>query len=117
MAGPANQSARRGQINPDTLLADPQAVRFVSAFVESGKAVGAIRHGPWLLFEADVLRGRAAASCESIRTDVANAGARWRNEPIVAERGIMTSRKPGGLPAFIAKIVEDVEKGRQERAA
>jgi protease I len=106
-----------GQINPDTLRVDPKAVRFVSAFVEAGKTVAAICHGPWLLVEADVLRGRAATSFRSIRTDVANAGARWRDESVVTDQGIITSRKPDDLPAFIAKIVEEIEEGRQDRAA
>lgn len=106
-----------GQINPDVLRADKEAVGFVRAFAETGKPLAAICHGPWLLVEADLLRGRDATSYGSIRTDLVNAGANWTDREVVVDEGIVTSRKPDDLPAFIAKIVEEVEEGRHARAA
>jgi len=104
-----------GQINPDLLRAEPAAVNVVRDFVRAGKVVAAVCHGPWLLVEADVLRGRKATSYGSIKTDLKNAGADWRDEPVVTDKGIITSRKPDDLDAFVAKIVEEVEEGRHER--
>lgn len=104
-----------GQINPDELRAEPAAVAFVRDFVASGKPVAAICHGPWLLVEADAVRDRAVTSFPSIRTDVENAGGRWQDRSVVADAGIVTSRNPDDLPDFIAKIVEEVEKGRHDR--
>jgi protease I len=106
-----------GQINPDLLRADPDAVDLVKQFVRSGKVVAAVCHGPWLLVEADALKGRKATSYASIRTDVENAGATWIDAPVVADQGIVTSRKPDDLDAFVAKIVEEIEEGRHERRA
>jgi protease I len=95
-----------GLINPDRLRADPRTVAFVRAFADSGKPVAAICHGPWLLVEAGLLRGRRATSYPSIRTDLRNAGADWIDEPVVVDRNLITSRKPGDLQAFIDKIAE-----------
>jgi len=106
-----------GQINPDILRANEDAVRVVRDFVKSGKPVAAICHGPWLLVEADALRGRKATSYKSIRTDVRNAGAAWTDEAVVVDNGIITSRSPEDLPAFVAKIVEEVQEGRHTRRA
>jgi protease I len=106
-----------GQINPDILRKDEKAMRVVKEFLDSGKVVAAICHAPWLLIEADALRGRKATSYASIRTDLVNAGADWRDEKVVTDKGIVTSRSPDDLEAFVAKIVEEIEEGRHERRA
>jgi protease I len=106
-----------GQINPDGLRTDEDAMRVVRDFVKSGKPVAAICHAPWLLIEADALRGRKATSYPSIKTDVRNAGANWVDEEVVVDNGIITSRSPKDLPAFVAKIVEEVKEGRHDRRA
>jgi protease I len=106
-----------GQINPDLLRVDQDAIRVVRDFVKSGKPVAAICHGPWLLIEADALRGRKATSYHSIRTDIRNAGASWRDEAVVVDNGIITSRSPKDLQQFVDKIVEEVEEGRHNRRA
>ncbi|CDN49488.1 type 1 glutamine amidotransferase domain-containing protein [Neorhizobium galegae] len=106
-----------GQINPDILRDNEDAMKVVRDFVKSGKPVAAICHGPWLLVEADALRGRKATSYHSIRTDIRNAGASWRDEAVVVDNGIITSRSPEDLPQFVAKIVEEVQEGRHNRRA
>lgn len=106
-----------GQINPDLLRNDPRAVRLVRDFVGSGKVVAAICHGPWLLIEAEALKGRKATSFSSIKTDMKNAGADWRDEAVVADQGIVTSRSPEDLDAFVGKIIEEIEEGRHQRRA
>ncbi|WP_421592831.1 type 1 glutamine amidotransferase domain-containing protein [Shinella sp. M27] len=106
-----------GQINPDLLRKDETAMRVVRDFLASGKVVAAICHAPWLLIEADALRGRKATSYPSIKTDVINAGAEWHDEKVVTDQGIITSRSPEDLDAFVAKIVEEIEEGRHERRA
>lgn len=106
-----------GQINPDILRLDEQAVQLVRDFYVSGKPIAAICHGPWLLVEADVLRGRDATSFRSIATDVRNAGANWKDEEVVVDQAIVTSRAPGDLPAFVARIAEEIEEGPHERRA
>ena len=95
-----------GQINPDLLRTNGEAVRFVREFMESGKPVAAICHGPWMLVEADVLHGKRVTSYHSIRTDVKNAGAEWVDEEVVHDGNLITSRRPADLPAFIAKVAE-----------
>ncbi|MGE0151519.1 MAG: type 1 glutamine amidotransferase domain-containing protein [Reyranellaceae bacterium] len=104
-----------GQINPDKLRADKQAMAVVREFLDSGKPVAAICHGPWLLVEADALKGRDATSYHSIRRDVENAGGNWIDRDVVVDNGIITSRSPDDLDAFVAKIIEEVGEGPHPR--
>jgi protease I len=103
--------------NPDTLRTDENAVQFVRDFFEQGKPVGAICHGPWILVEAGVVRGRTVTSWPSLQTDIRNAGGNWVDREVVVEDGLVTSRKPDDLPAFNAKIVEEFAEGRHEQQA
>jgi protease I len=100
-----------GVINPDILRTDRDAMGFVRAFFEQGKPVGAICHGPWSLVEAGVVEGRTVTSWPSLKADIENAGGSWVDEEIVVDRGLFTSRKPDDLPAFCAKLVEEVAEG------
>jgi protease I len=104
-----------GQINPDKLRTDKQAMTLVRDFVESGKPVAAICHGPWLLVEADAVRGRDVTSYHSIRRDVENAGGKWVDKEVVVDSGIITSRSPDDLEAFVKKIIEEVAEGAHPR--
>jgi protease I len=100
-----------GVMNPDTLRMDKQAVDFVRAFFSQGKPVAAICHGPWLLVEAGVLRGRTVTSWPSLQTDIRNAGGDWVDREVVTDEGLVTSRKPDDIPAFSAKMVEEFAEG------
>jgi protease I len=104
-----------GVMNPDKLRRDPQAVRFVKQFFEAKKPVASICHGPWLLVEADVVRGRTVTSYESIKTDLKNAGANWVDQEVVTDQGLVTSRKPDDIPAFNRKMIEEFAEGRHEK--
>ena len=106
-----------GVANPDFLRADEDAVRFVRSFFEAGKPVAAICHGPWMLVEADVVRGRTVTSWPSLRTDIRNAGGSWVDEEVHVDNGLVTSRKPDDLPAFGEKIAEEICEGRHEDQA
>jgi protease I len=106
-----------GQINPDKLRLDQNAMAVVRSFIDSGKVVAAICHGPWLLVEADAVRDRNVTSYKSIRTDVENAGGRWVDKEVVVDKGLITSRSPDDLQPFVAKIIEEVKEGRHSRRA
>jgi protease I len=100
-----------GVANPDFLRADQDAVAFTKAFFEQAKPVAAICHGPWTLVEADVVRGRTLTSWPSVQTDIRNAGGKWVDEEVHVDKGLVSSRKPDDLPAFCAKLVEEVCEG------
>ncbi|MFL6351291.1 MAG: type 1 glutamine amidotransferase domain-containing protein [Bryobacteraceae bacterium] len=101
-----------GVMNPDHLRMEPAAVQFVKSFFDSRKPVGAICHGPWLLVEADVIRGRKVTSWPSLRTDIRNAGGEWTDQEVVTDQGLVTSRKPADIPAFNRKIIEEFAEGK-----
>jgi len=100
-----------GVANPDFLRGDEDAVAFVRSFIEAGKPVAAICHGPWTLVEADVVRGRKLTSWPTLRTDITNAGGKWVDEEVVVDNGLVSSRKPDDLPAFCAKLAEEICEG------
>lgn len=95
-----------GVMNPDKLRMDTRAVAFVKHFFDVGKPVAAICHGPWMLIEADAVRGRKLTSWPSLQTDLRNAGATWVDEPFVVDGNLTTSRKPDDLPVFNQTIIE-----------
>jgi protease I len=94
-----------GVMNPDFLRMDNDAVRFVRAFVEAGKPMAAICHGPWMLIEAQAVAGRTITSWPSLKTDLTNAGAIWVDQEVAQDRGLVTSRNPGDIPAFNKAIL------------
>ena len=96
--------------NPDTMRADENAVRFVREFMESGKPLAVICHGPWMLVEAGVVRGKKLTSFSSIKTDVKNAGGDWVDEEVVVDGNLVTSRQPDDIPAFNEKLLELIER-------
>jgi protease I len=103
-----------GVMSPDHLRINSRAVHFVRSFFEDGKPVAAICHGPWTMVEADVVRGRRLTSYPSIKTDLRNAGADWVDETVVVDSGLVTSRNPDDLPAFIDKMLEEFAEGPHE---
>ena len=107
-----------GVMNPDKLRRNEKALQFVRAFFDAGKPVASICHGPWTLIDAGVINGRMLTSYESIQTDLKNAGAKWVDQEVVTDNGLVTSRKPDDLPAFNRKLIEEIAEGkhRQKRA-
>jgi protease I len=103
-----------GVMNPDKLRADQKAVQFVREFFREGKPVAAICHGPWTLIDADVVKGRQMTSYHSIRSDLINAGAKWVDEEVIVDNGLVTSRKPSDIPAFNRKMIEEFAEGKHE---
>ena len=104
-----------GVVNPDELRLQPKAIDFVRHFVESGKPIAAICHGPWTLIDAGGVKGRRMTSWPSLKTDLSNAGASWEDSEVVTDRGLVTSRKPDDIPAFSRKMIEEFREGRHSR--
>lgn len=106
-----------GQMNPDTLRGNDKALGLIKSFFDQGKVVAAVCHGPWLLIDTGIAKGRKVTSYKTIKQDLINAGASWQDAEVVTDKGIVTSRKPDDLPAFVAKIIEEVQEGRHDRKA
>ncbi len=104
-----------GVMNPDRLRTIPKAVQFVRHFVETGKPIAAICHGPWTLIEAGAVKGLQMTSWPSLQTDLRNAGAQWVDREVVIDQGIVTSRKPDDIPAFNKKMIEEFAEGRHQQ--
>jgi protease I len=106
-----------GVINPDALRLVPKAIDFVRHFVETRKPIAAICHGPWTLIDAGGVEGKRMTSWPSLKTDLTNAGAKWVDEQVVTDMGLVTSRKPADIPAFNRKMIEEFREGRHARTA
>ena len=102
-----------GVMNPDHLRMDPHAVAFVKRFVDQGKPVAAICHGPWTLVEAEAVRGKTLTSWPSLKTDLRNAGANWVDKEVVSDGALVTSRKPDDIPAFNREMIRLFTEGVQ----
>jgi protease I len=100
-----------GVMNPDQLRMNPRAVQFVKQLFEEGKPIAVICHGPWTLVEAGVVRGFTMTSWPSVKTDLVNAGAKWVDQEVVVDRGVVSSRKPDDIPAFNRKMIEEFAEG------
>jgi len=103
--------------NPDQLRGDENIVSFVRDFFEQGKPVAVICHGPWVLVEAGVVRGRKLTSWPTLQTDIRNAGGNWVDEQVVVDNGLVTSRKPDDIPAFNTKMIEEFAEGMHAKQA
>ena len=103
-----------GEMNPDHLRIDKATIQFIQSFVRSGKPIAAICHGPLTLIEANAVKGRRLTSYPSLQTDLRNAGAEWVDQEVVTDRGLVTSRKPGDIPAFNRKMIEEFAEGKHE---
>jgi protease I len=104
-----------GVANPDVLRTDKDVIGFVRDFFAAGKPVAAICHGPWVLVEADVVRGRRVTSWPSLQTDIRNAGGNWVDREVVVDQGLVTSRKPDDIPAFNERMIEEFAEGVHDR--
>jgi protease I len=100
-----------GVLNPDKLRQNKDAIAFVSAFLDEHKPLAAICHGPQMLIETGLIRGRKLTSFPSLQTDLVNAGAEWVDEEVVVDNGLVTSRTPADLPAFNRKTIEEISEG------
>jgi protease I len=103
-----------GLMNPDELRGNERALEFTRHFFKRGKPVAAICHGPWVLIDAGLVRGRTLTSWPHIKTDVKNAGGKWVDQEVVVDNGLVTSRKPDDIPAFNRKMIEEFCEGRHE---
>ncbi len=103
-----------GTVGADRLRLDENLVKFVRGFFDEGKPVAAICHGPWVLVEAGVVEGRRLTSFPSLKTDLKNAGADWVDQEVVVDQGLVTSRKPDDIPAFVDKLLEEFAEGVHE---
>lgn len=106
-----------GVANPDQLRINPKALDFIRGFFDAGKPVAVICHGPWTLIDAGVVKGRTITSWPSVKTDLINAGAKWVDEECVVDNGLVSSRKPDDLPAFIDKMIEEFGEGKHDSAS
>jgi len=106
-----------GVLNPDKLRTNEKSVEFAQQFLEQGKPVAAICHGPQLLIETEMIDGRNMTSYPSVKTDIENAGAHWADREVIVDNGLITSRSPKDLPAFNKKMIEEIKEGKHSPAS
>ena len=106
-----------GVLNPDKLRTNEKSVEFAQQFLEQGKPVAAICHGPQLLIETGMIDGRNMTSYSSVKTDIENAGAHWADREVIVDNGLVTSRSPKDLPAFNKKMIEEIKEGKHSPAS
>jgi protease I len=104
-----------GVMNPDQLRMIPEAVNFAKHFIDQGKPVAAICHGPWMLVETGAVRGRTVTSWPSLKTDIRNAGGNWVDQEVILSDGVVTSRKPDDIPAFNREMIQLFSRGAASR--